>query len=106
MVEDKVIIKGLKLEFLATKIDNYNNEISYFKIMNKHVNEVFNMVNKEGFTLPYFKSSDDKNYILKVKTKYVKLGELNKDMMYLCNADLKYYKMGNVAGYYVSKLSE
>ena len=66
MVEDKVIIKGLKLEFLAAKVDNYNNEISYFKIMNKNVNEVFNTVNKEGLTLPYFKSSDDKNYILSI----------------------------------------
>ena len=53
MVEDKVIIKGLKLEHLATKKDNYNNEVCYFKILNKHVNEVFNMVNKESFTLPY-----------------------------------------------------
>ncbi len=105
MVEDKVIIKGLKLEFLATKIDNYNNEISYFKIKNKNVNEVFNTVNKENYTLPYFKSSNDTNYILKVKTKYMKLGELNKDMIYLCNADLKYYKMGTSQGYYLSKLS-
>ncbi len=105
MVEDKVIIKGLKLEFLATKVDNYNNEVSYFKIMNKNVNEVFNTVNKENYTLPYFMSSNDNNYILKVKTKYMKLGELNKDMLYFCDAALKYYKMGNVQGYYVSKLS-
>ncbi len=105
MSDDKVIIKGLKLEFLATKIDNYNNEISYFKILNKNVNEVFNTVNQEGLTLPYFKSSDDKNYILKVKTKYMKLGELNKDMLYLCNGELKYYKMGTSQGYYLSKLS-
>lgn len=48
--------------------------------------------------------TDDGKYLLKVKSKYVKLEDLNKDMTYICDLDLKYYKMGDGEGYYVSKL--
>ena len=102
--EDKVIIKNLKLEYITTKKNEYDNEICYFKIKTKNVEQQFALINKEGYKLPYFKTNDLK-FLLKVKSKYVKLNDLNKDMTYICDAECKYYKMNDVEGYYVSKLA-
>ena len=102
MGDEKVIIKNLKLEYITKKMDNYNNEQVYFKILNGQENK-FTAINKDGYHLPYFKSQDSK-MLLKVKSKYVKIDDLNKDMTYICDLDLKYYKMENVEGWYVSKL--
>ncbi len=103
-MEDKVGIKNIKLEFIVSKIDKYENEITYFKIVDKNMDNKFSSINKDKFNLPYFKTNDGK-YLLKVKTKYVKIDDLNKDMTYICDLTFKYYKMGDVEGYYVSKLS-
>ena len=102
MGDEKVIIKNLKLEYITKKMDNYNNEQVYFKILKGQENK-FTAINKDGFTLPYFKSQDGK-FLLKVKSKYVKIDDLNKDMTYICDLELKYYKMESVEGWYVSKL--
>ena len=83
-------------------MDNYNNEQVYFKIL-KRQEIKFTAINKDGFTLPYFKSQDGK-MLLKVKSKYVKIDDLNKDNNYICDLECKYFKMGEVEGYYVSKL--
>ena len=78
--------------------------ISRFKIKEKNVESKFATINKDRHNVPYFKSQDGKS-LLKVKSKYVKLpDELDKDMAYICDLKLKYYKMGEVEGYYVSKL--
>lgn len=103
MAEDKVIIKNIKLEYVATKTDNYNNNQVYFKVLKGQENK-FTTINKDGYHLPYFKTEDGK-YLLKVKNKYVKLDDLNKDMTYICDLELKFYKMNEVEGFYVSKLS-
>ncbi len=105
MSSDKTVIKNLKIEYITQKVDNYNNETTYFKIIDKHIDNKFAVVNKDGYKLPYFKSNDERNYLLKVKSKYVKIEDLNKDMTYIVDLDLKYYKMNGVEGYYVSKLS-
>jgi regulatory protein YycI of two-component signal transduction system YycFG len=103
MSDDKVVIKNLKVEVITKKMDNYNNEQVYFKILKGQENK-FTVINKDGYHLPYFKTIDNK-YLLKVKSKYVKLEDLNKDMTYICDLELKYYKMDTVEGYYVSKLA-
>ncbi len=103
-MSDKTVIKNLKIEYITQKVDNYNNETTYFKILDKHIDNQFAIVNKDGYKLPYFKSNDDKNYLLKVKSKYVKIEDLNKDMTYIVDLELKYYKMGDAEGYYISKL--
>ena len=103
MDDEKVIIKNIKLEWITTKKDNYDNEMSYFKIKKETIDSKFTLINKEGCKLPYFITKENK-YLLKVKTKYVKLNELNKDMIYICDAECKYYKMDECEGYYVSKL--
>ena len=102
--EDKVVIKNIKLEYITTKKNEYDNEICYFKIKSKNVENQFSLVNKENYKLPYFKTNDNK-YLLKVKSKYVKLDDLNKDMTYICDAECKYYKMNDFEGFYISKLS-
>lgn len=53
MAEDKVIIKNLKVEFITKKMDNYNNEQVYFKILKAQENK-FTAINKDGYRLPYF----------------------------------------------------
>ena len=102
MVDEKVIIKNIKLEYISSKQDNYNNNQVYFKILKGQENK-FTSINKENHTLPFFKSQDGK-MLLKVKSKYVKIEDLNKDMSYICDLELKYFKMENVEGWYVSKL--
>ena len=102
MAEDKVIIKNIKLEYISTKTDNYNNNQVYFKVLKGQENK-FTAINKDGYHLPYFKTDDNK-YLLKVKSKYVKLDELNKDMTYICDLEMKYYKMESVEGFYVSQI--
>ena len=38
MEDDKVVIKNIKLEYITTKKNDYDNEISYFKIKSEIVN--------------------------------------------------------------------
>ena len=38
MDDEKVLIKGVKVEYITTKIDTYNNELCYFKIREKILN--------------------------------------------------------------------
>ena len=104
MDDDKVVIKNFKLEWITNKKDNYDNEMSYFKIKKETIDNKFALINKENYKSPYFMTKENK-YLLKVKTKYIKLNELNKDMIYLCDADFKYYKMEDCEGYYISKLA-
>ena len=104
MDDDQIVIINLKLEWITNKKDNYDNEMTYFKIKKEAIDNKFALINKENYELPYFMTKENK-YLLKVKTKYVKLNELNKDMIYLCDADFKYYKMDDYEGYYVSKLA-
>ena len=103
MSDDKVVIKNQKVEVITKKMDNYNNEQVYFKMLKGQENK-FTVINKDGYTLPYFKTIDGK-YLLKGKSKYVKIDDLNKDMTYICDLELKYYKMNEVEGWYVSKLA-
>ena len=103
MVDEKVIINNLKLEYITKKTDNYNNEQVHFKVLKGQDNK-FTSINKENHTLPYF-ITEDKKMLLKVKRKYVKIDDLNKDMTYICDLELKYYKMENVEGFYINKMA-
>ena len=58
---------------------------------------------KDGFKLPWFKTEEGRN-ILKVKSKYNKFKELNKDETVVVDICFKYYKMDDVEGFYVSQL--
>ena len=63
----------------------------------------FSSIIKDGFNLPWFKS-DKGQYILKVKSKYVKLKDPQKDIPILVDIDFKSYSMNDSQGFYVSSL--
>ena len=66
MDEEKVIFKKIKIDFLATKHDKFENELSYFKIKEKNIDERFISIMKEDYKLPFFKTEKGQT-ILKVK---------------------------------------
>lgn len=99
-VNKPIIIKGIKLAYLNTKVDNYKNELSYFKISSKDIDGKLSKLNIEGYKLPWFTSEEGK-YILKVKHKYVSIPDLEKMKKYVTDISFKYYKMDNNEGYYI-----
>ena len=104
MEEEKVVIKNVRVEYVATKTDKFNNETCYFKLKDKNIDSKFVALIKEGFNKPWFKT-DKGHYILKVKTKYCKLKELKKEDTVLVDIAFKYYLMGESEGFYVSSLN-
>ena len=99
-----ILIKGVKAQYMNTKTDIYKSEISYFKINGKDIEGKLSKLNLEGFKLPWFKTDDGK-YIIKVKSKNVKVTSLEKLDMYVVNISLKYYEMDDKEGYYINSLS-
>ena len=97
-----IIIKNVKVRFLTTKEDKYENEISYFKLVDKNIENKLAVINKEGYKTPYFKTDDGK-ILLKCKNKYVKV-EVKKDDPINCEIHFKYFKMEDFEGYYMSCL--
>ena len=100
MDEENITIKNVKLEYLPTKSDKYENEISYFKIKDRNIDQKFISLNKEGYKQPYFKTNKG-SYILKAKTKYLKMKELKKDETVSTDIIFKPYEMEDNHGYYV-----
>ena len=76
MEDEKVVIKNVRVEYITTKTDKFNNDLCYLKLKDKHIDAKFAVLINEGFNKPWFKT-DKGHYILKVKTKSVKLKELN-----------------------------
>ena len=101
MEDEKVVIKNVRVEYIATKTDKFNNEICYFKLKDKNIDTKFSVLINVGYNKPWFKT-DKGHYILKVKTKYTKLKELKKEETILTDIAFKYYKMGESEGFYVS----
>jgi hypothetical protein len=103
MTDENIVIKNVKVEYLTTKLDKYDNEINYFKIKDKHIDQKFAAIIKEGHNLPWFKSENEQT-ILKVKSKYTKLKELNKNEIIVSDISFRYYKMNDISGFYVNIL--
>ena len=101
MDDEKVVLKGVKVEYVTTKRDAYENEVCYFKIIDKKIESKFTV--REDFKYPWFRS-DKGQIILKVKTKYMKLKETMKDETIIVELSFKYYKMDANEGYYVNNL--
>ena len=102
---DNLIIKELKVKFISSKVDNYDNMISYFKIVDKEAENKLKLVNKLSDTLykPFW-TTDEKEMMLKVKTKHLKRNDLIKSNEYVCDIDLVPYYVEKTAnelkGYY------
>ena len=104
MDDDLIIVKNVKLEFLTTKTDDYDNEVSYFKMKDKTLEQKMNKYDNEDYKLPWFKSEKGKNKILKVKCKYIKIKDMSKNDVISVDLTLKYYEMNDICGFYVSSL--
>ena len=103
MTDENIVVKNVRVEYLSTKQDNYNNENNYFKIKDKNIDSKFAAVIKEGYTLPWFKSENEQT-IMKVKSKYTKAKELNKSEIIVVDISFCYYKINGVKGFYVNLL--
>ena len=113
LVKDKIInelilCKNVKLEFVSKKVDDYNNTICWFKIIgkknmipilsiyniNKELNEL--LVKKEEevekINFPFFLNEMD-SFLLKIKRNYLQLDEdqLEKGNLFKLNLTFKYY---------------
>ena len=89
---------------MITKPDTYDNEVCYFKIIEKNIDQKFAVLIKDDLKSPWWKT-DEGQTILKVKPKYMKLKEAKKEEVIVVDISFKYYKMNDVEGYYVSALN-
>ena len=103
MDDEITVIKNVKVRYLTTKMDKYDNELIWFRIDKTSIAKL-NVLNKVDFKLPYFETDDGKT-LLKVKSKNVKLNDLTNDVVIACDIAFKYYKMGDFEGYFVNRLS-
>ena len=103
MSEELITIKKIRVEYLSTKQDKYNQDISYFKKKDFDIDARFSIIKREGYVVPMFKSENGV-YILKTKQKYVKLKEPKRDEIVTVDIGFHYYKMNNIEGYYVRSL--
>ena len=88
MVES-IFIKGLTMQFITSKEDNYSNTICYFKDMDSFSKKKLKVINKMSDTLykPFWKT--DKNEImLKVKQVKVYRKDLVKQSLYELDIEL------------------
>ena len=102
-------ITDIRVEYLSTKPDNFNNDISYFKISSPKFKMKPLLSLNADLKVPIWKG-DKGEYILKIKDKFIKaLTDLVLKETYLIDLDLVYYDMtgkADIKGYYgvVSKI--
>ena len=105
--------KDFLVAYLSTKPDDYNNNISYFKIIDSglkiKLKPLFSL--NADLKVPMWKTDDTSDYILKTKEKFITtLNDLILKETYLIDLDLVYYDMisKNIKGYYgmISKISK
>ena len=105
-----IIVNDLLVEYLSTKPDDFNNEVSYFKIMSPKLKMKPLLSLNADLKVPVWKS-DKGDCILKIKDKFIKtLTELVLKETYLIDLDLVYYDMtgkADIKGYYgaISKIT-
>ena len=104
-------VTGLLCEYLTTKVDKYDNEISYYKVIDKSYKVKMNGILKEmgeECRMPFWKT-EDHEYILKVKTRYTPKKQLESNDIVSLNLMFKYYCMEKddtlLQGYYAKILS-
>ena len=106
-------INSLLTEFITTKTDKYDNEISYYKVIDKNYKNKMSGILKEvceECRMPFWKT-EDHEYILKVKTRntHTPKKKLENNDIVTLNLMFKYYCMekddGLIQGYYAKILS-
>ena len=105
-------VQGLLCEYLTTKVDKYDNEISFYKVIDDSFKVKMKSILKEmceECRMPFWKT-EDHEYILKVKTRNIIPDKdlKNNDIVSL-NLSFKYYCMekddGLLQGYFAKILS-
>ena len=105
MDEEILVIKNAKLEYITTKTDNYNNELSYFKIKDKSITQKLKKYNEDpDFKLPIFSSNKGKSKISKARQEYVKVNCLPKNETITVELTLKEYEVNGNSGFYVASI--
>jgi hypothetical protein len=101
-----LVINDLVVEYLTTKKDNYNNEISYFKIVDSSfrnkLKPLFSLNDDGSLKMPIW-VTDKSEHILKVKSTFiVNHKDLVERTLHVININFEYYHMeqANVKGYY------
>ena len=105
-------VNDLLCEYLSTKTDKYDNEVSYYKVIDKNYKNKMSGILKEQCDeckMPFWKT-EDHEYILKVKTKYTPKTKLDVNDIVTVNLMFKYYAMQTnddklLQGYYAKILS-
>ena len=101
-------IKDLKLEFIITKTDNYNNDISYLKVIDKAFKTKLQPIVSqmcEDCRLPIWKS-DDGFYMVKVKNKWMPEREFENNEILTADLNFHFFNMAKddgelLMGYYI-----
>ena len=105
-------VNGLTTEYLSSKKDNYDNEISYFKVIDKNYkNKMSGILSQscDECKMPFWKTEDGE-YILKVKSKYCPKKVMFNNEIVTMNTTFKYYCMNaddnsSLQGYYAKIIS-
>ena len=99
IVSDEIItLDEIKLKYITTKIDKYNNEFVYYSIQNKDFDNVLQDIEAD-MKCPWFKGKG--GYVLKVKSRYLQEEQkINGEAV----ISLKQYEYENKKGYYVDKI--
>ena len=101
-------VNDLLTEYLTTKKDKFDNEISYYKIIDKNYKQKMSSILKEQCDecrMPFWKT-DDQEIILKVKTRnIIPDKDLKNNDIVTLNMKFKYYAMQNddglLQGYFI-----
>ena len=101
-----VTINELIVEYLSTKKDNYDNEVSYFKIVDPAFRaklKPLSSLNEEGLMKMPIWVTDKTEHILKVKSKFVNNSQdLVTNALHIININFEFYHMeqNDIRGYY------
>ena len=110
---NKVSINDLVVEFLATKENDYNANICYFKVVDVEYKTKMKSIiglQDDDLRMPFWKSVDKQELILKVKDKFVNaVSDLVKGLEYAIDITFESYSIEKedkepIKGYY-SKIS-
>ena len=88
-------VNGLLTQYLSTKTDKYDNEISYFKLIDKNYENKMSAILKEvcdEIKMPFWKT-EDHEYILKVKKRHTPKNILDVNDIVTVNMTFKHYCM-------------